>query len=112
MGLVKWKNALEDSTTQSAAPTQSVEKFIQDVRRKTRREFTAEEKIGIVLEGMKRDVSVAELCHREGIPTAAYYSWTKEFMEGGKAQLQRDARRHTNNSGVEKLPRCPGRALN
>ena len=94
---------MEDTTTQTAVQTQSAEKFMQDVRRKTRRKFTAEEKIRIVLEGMKRDVSVAELCRREGIPSAAYYSWTKDFMEGGKAQLQRDARRHTDASGVEKL---------
>lgn len=94
---------MEDTATQTAVPTQSAEKFMQDVRRKTRRKFTAEEKIRIVLEGMKRDVAVTELCRREGIPTAAYYSWTKDFMEGGKAQLQRDARRHTDASGVEKL---------
>jgi transposase len=84
-------------------PQQDAEVFVKGVNRKTRKKFTAEEKIRIVLEGMKRDISVSELCRREGIPSAAYYSWTKDFMEGGKAQLQRDARRHTDNSGVEKL---------
>jgi len=54
---------------------------------------------------MKRDISVAELCRREGILLAAYYSWTNDFMEGGKAQLQRDARCHADSSGVEKLKR-------
>ena len=54
---------------------------------------------------MKRDISVAELCRREGILLAAYYSWTNDFMEGGKAQLQRDARYHADSSGVEKLKR-------
>ena len=86
-------------------PEQDSEQFVKGVRRRTRKKFTAEEKIRIVLEGMKRDISVAELCRREGIPSAAYYSWTKDFMEGGKAQLQRDARRHADSSGVEKLKR-------
>lgn len=84
-------------------PEQGAEVFVKGVKRRTRKKFTAEEKIRIVLEGMKRDMSVAELCRREGIPSAAYYSWTKDFMEGGKLQLQRDARRHTDSSGVEKL---------
>lgn len=84
-------------------PHKDAEDFVKGVKRRTRRKFTAEEKIRIVVEGMKRDISVSELCRREGIPTAAYYSWTKDFMEGGKAQLQRDARRHADNSGVERL---------
>jgi len=84
-------------------PQKDAEVFVKGVRRATRKHFSAEEKIRIVLEGMKREMSVTELCRREGIPTAAYYSWTKDFMEGGKAQLQRDARRHADSSGVEKL---------
>lgn len=84
-------------------PQKDAETFVKGVKRRTRKYFTAEEKIRIVLEGMKRDISVSELCRREGIPTAAYYSWTKDFMEGGKAQLQRDARRHADAHGVEKL---------
>jgi len=84
-------------------PQKDAEAFVKGVKRSTRKHFSAEEKIRIVLEGMKRDISVAELCRREGIPSAAYYSWTKDFMEGGKAQLQRDARRHADRDGVEKL---------
>lgn len=84
-------------------PGQDAEVFVKAIKRQTRKHFGAEEKIRIVVEGMKRDVSVAELCRREGIPSAAYYSWTKDFMEGGKAQLQRDVRRHADASGVEKL---------
>lgn len=84
-------------------PQKDAELFVKGVRRQTRKHFSAEEKIRIVLEGMKRDISVTELCRREGIPSAAYYSWTKDFMEGGKAQLQRDARRHADRDGVEKL---------
>ena len=90
---------------ETGKPEQNAEEFVKGVKRHTRKKFSAEEKIRIVLEGMKRDISVAELCRREGIPSAAYYSWTKDFMEGGKAQLQRDARRHADSSGVEKLKR-------
>jgi len=86
-------------------PKPDAEEFVKSVKRRTRKKFTAEEKIRIVLEGMKREMPVTELCRREGIPTVAYYSWTKDFMEGGKAQLQRDSRRHVDNSGVEKLKR-------
>jgi transposase len=94
---------MEDSTTQSAAPTQSAEKFMQDVRRKTRRKFTAEEKIRIVLEGMKRELTVTELCRREGMPTAVYYSWVKDFMEAGKARFKRDVLRDASKGEVSQL---------
>jgi transposase len=95
---VKWRLMNEQEK-----PERDAEVFVKGVKRRTRKKFSAEEKIRIVLEGMKRDVAVTELCRREGIPTAAYYSWTKDFMEGGKAQLQRDARRHTDASGVDAL---------
>jgi transposase len=84
---------------------QKSEEFVKGIKRNTRRKFTAEEKIRIVLDGMKRDVSVSELCRREGIPSSAYYSWTKDFMEGGKAQLQRDSRRHADGAQVDALKR-------
>ena len=82
---------MEEATKE--VPPQSAEKFIHDVRRKTRRKFTAEEKIRIVLEGMKREMTVTELCRREGMPTAVYYGWVKDFMEAGKARLKRDQMR-------------------
>ena len=91
---------MESATTMKP---ESAEKFIQDVRRKTRRKFTAEEKIRIVLEGMKREVAVTELCRREGIPTAVYYSWVKDFMEAGKARLKRDNLRDASKSEVAHL---------
>ena len=86
---------MEDSTTQTAVPTQTAEKFIQDVRRKTRRKFTAEEKIRIVLEGMKRELTVTELCRREGMPTAGVLQ-LGEGLHGsrqGALQTRRVARR-------------------
>ena len=94
---------MEDTTTQTAVPTQSAEKFMQDVRRKTRRKFTAEEKIRIVLEGMKRELTVTELCRREGMPTAVYYSWVKDFMEAGKARFKRDVLRDASKGEVKDL---------
>ena len=91
---------MESATTMKPV---SAETFIQDVRRKTRRKFTAEEKIRVVLEGMKREMSVTELCRREGIPTAVYYSWVKDFMEAGKARLKRDNLRDASKSEVARL---------
>jgi transposase len=96
---------MEDATLTKAVPPQSAEKFIHDVRRKTRRKFTAEEKIRIVLEGMKREMTVTELCRREGMPTAVYYGWVKDFMEAGKARLKRDQMRDASKGEVSQLRR-------
>ncbi len=100
MEIDKMEITMESATTMKP---ESAEKFIQDVRRKTRRKFTAEEKIRVVLEGMKREMSVTELCRREGIPTAVYYSWVKDFMEAGKARLKRDNLRDASKSEVAQL---------
>lgn len=94
---------MEVATTNKPAAPETAEKFIQDVRRKTRRKFTAEEKIRIVLEGMKREMTVTELCRREGIPTAVYYGWVKDFMEAGKARLKRDVLRDASRGEVHQL---------
>ncbi len=94
---------MEVTTSETPAVPQSAEKFIADVRRKTRRKFTSEEKIRIVLEGMKREMPVTELCRREGIPTTVYYGWVKEFMEAGKARLKRDTLRDASKGEVTQL---------
>ena len=60
------------------------ERVVKDIRRKTRRHFSAEDKIRIVLDGLRGDDSIAELCRREGIAQSLYYTWSKEFMEAGK----------------------------
>jgi transposase len=100
------ENAMEDEVmTPKKEPTQTTEKFIQEVRRKTRRYFTAEEKIRVVLEAMKREVPITELCRREGIPTAVYYTWVKDFMEAGKARLKRDGVRDATKDEVARLKR-------
>lgn len=85
--------------------SQSAEGFIQSVKRKTKRKYTAEDKIRIVLEGMKREVSVAELCRREGIHAHVYYTWVKNFMEAGKARLKGDTTRAADEAEVQELKR-------
>lgn len=94
-----------ETTTEKAVEMlpSSAEQFMKEVRRKTRKKWSADEKIRIVLEGMKREIPVSELCRREGVPTTAYYSWVKDFMESGKAGLKRDGAREANRSEVEKL---------
>ena len=63
------------------------EKVVKDIRRATRKQYTAEEKIRIVLDGLKGEDSIAELCRREGIAQSLYYSWSKDFLEAGKKRL-------------------------
>lgn len=95
----------EEVMTQKKDQPQTTEKFIQEVRRKTRRKFTAEEKIRIVLEAMKREIPVTELCRREGIPSAVYYTWVRDFMEAGKSRLKRDGLRDATKDEVARLKR-------
>ena len=85
--------------------TQETRRFVRGVRRATRRRYTPEEKIRIVLEGFRRETTVNDLCRREGIKPANYYSWTKEFMEAGKERLARDSVRDATRHEVEKLRR-------
>jgi transposase len=63
-------------------------RIIRKVSRETKRRFSAEEKIRIILEGLRKEIPVTDLCRRERISTAVYYSWTKQFMEGGKARIK------------------------
>ena len=65
----------------------SAEQVVREIRRETRRKYSAEEKIRIVLEGLRGEESIAELCRREGINPNMYYKWSKEFLEAGKARL-------------------------
>jgi transposase-like protein len=81
----------------------SAEETIRDIRRKTRRQYSAEEKIRIVLEGLRGEASIAELCRREGIAESLYYKWSKEFLEAGKARLAGDTKRQATGSEVNEL---------
>ena len=75
-----------------------VESVVKDIKRKTRRKFSAEEKITIVLEGLKGEESVAGICRREGIAPALYYRWSKDFLEAGKKRLMGDTMREANRN--------------
>ena len=82
--------------------------FVRRVRSVTRRKYSPEEKIRIVLEGFRREVSVNDLCRREGIKPHSYYAWTKEFMEAGKERLARDMVRDATQQEVQQLKRENG----
>ena len=69
------------------------EKLVKDIRRRTRKKYSSEEKIRIVLEGMRGEESIAELCRREGLNQNVYYRWSKEFLEAGKQRLAGDIKR-------------------
>jgi transposase len=81
----------------------SAEKAIRDIRRATRRRYSAEEKIRIVLEGLRGESSIAELCRKEGINQNLYYRWSKEFLEAGKKRLAGDTAREANGDEVREL---------
>ena len=81
------------------------EAVIKDIRRATRRQFSSEEKIRIVLEGLRGEDSIAELCRREGIASSMYYGWSKEFLEAGKKRLAGDTARAATSDEVKDLRR-------
>ena len=82
--------------------------FVRRVRAATRRKYTPEEKIRIVMEGFRREVTVNDLCRREGIKPHSYYSWTKEFMEAGRERLSRDTVRDATRQEIQDLKRENG----
>ncbi len=82
---------------------QSAEETVRDIRRATRRHFSAEEKIRIVLEGLRGEDSIAELCRKEGIAQNLYYRWSKEFLEAGKKRLAGDTAREATSDEVKTL---------
>ena len=82
---------------------QNAEETVRDIRRATRRQFSAEEKIRIVLEGLRGEDSIAELCRKEGIAQNLYYRWSKEFLEAGKKRLAGDTAREATSDEVKTL---------
>jgi len=85
--------------------TEETRSFIKQVRRVTRRKFTPEEKIRIVLEGFRHEVPIRDLCRREGIRPNVYYAWLKDFMEAGKDRLARDTVRDATRTEVDGVKR-------
>jgi len=79
------------------------ERVVREIKRKTRRKFSSEEKIRIVLEGLRGEESIAELCRREGISPNLYYNWSKEFLEAGKKRLKGDTKREATSGEVVEL---------
>jgi transposase len=91
---------MRQKSGRSKVPAETV---VKDIRRRTRKQHSAEEKIRIVLEGLRGEDSIAELCRREGIATSLYYSWSKEFLEAGKKRLAGDTARQATAPEVKEL---------
>ena len=100
---------MEETTTQppqeTAAQPGGAARLMRAIQKETRRKFNAEEKIRIVLEGFRKEISVSELCRRESIYAAIYYKWLKDFMEAGKARLMGDSLREARRDEVTALKR-------
>ena len=94
----------------SSLTTSPSERLVRDIRRVTRKQYSAEDKIRIVLDGLRGDASIAELCRREGIAESMYYAWSKEFLEAGKRRLAGDTARAATTDEVKDL-RQEARAL-
>ena len=96
---------VEYQASQAEERSQETRSFVRQVRAATRRKYTPEEKIRMVLEGFRRETTVNDLCRREGIKPHSYYAWTKEFMEAGKERLTRDSVRDATRQEIEQLKR-------
>jgi transposase len=90
---------------QNSGPRDTAEKHVRDIRRATRKKYSTEDKIRIVLSGLRGEYSIAELCRREGIAESLYYSWSKEFLEAGKKRLAGDTERQASSGEVKDLRR-------
>ena len=89
--------------TKSSTKTSDGDKAIKDIRRATRKHYSAEEKIRIVLDGLRGNESIAELCRQEGIAQSIYYKWSKEFLEAGKRRLAGNTKRSATTDEVKTL---------
>ena len=90
---------------QTAGPSETAEQHVREIRRATRKRYSAEEKIRIVLSGLRGEYAIAELCRREGIAESLYYAWSKEFLEAGKKRLAGDTERQASSGEVKGLRR-------
>ena len=89
----------------SMGAKEPAEQVVRNIRRRTRKQYSAEEKIRIVLSGLRGEDSIAELCRREGIAESLYYSWSKEFLEAGRRRLSGDTARQASSGEVKDLRR-------
>jgi transposase len=90
---------------QKIGPQETAEQHVRDIRRATRRKYSPEDKIRVVLSGLRGEYSIAELCRREGIAESLYYTWSKEFLEAGKKRLTGDTQRQASSGEVKDLRR-------
>ena len=97
-----------DKAPDAQERSQETKSFVRTVKAATRRKYTPEEKIRVVLEGFRREVTVNDLCRREGIKPHSYYSWSKEFMDAGKERLTRDSVRDATRHEIHRLKRENG----
>jgi transposase len=86
-----------------AKKKESAQTTVRRIRRRTRKKYSAEDKIRIVIEGLRGELSVAELCRKEGISQSLYYKWSKEFLEAGKARLAGDTKRNADGTEVKEM---------
>jgi transposase len=93
------------AVTEAESKTEETRSFIKQVRRITRRKYTPEERVRIVLEGFRHEVPIRDLCRREGIRPNVYYAWLRDFMEAGKTRLARDTVRDATRAEVDNLKR-------
>jgi transposase len=98
-------SALTKESLTSSTSKQPVLSVINDIQRQTRKQYSAEEKIRIVIEGLRGESSVAEICRREGINPNIYYRWSKEFLEAGKKPLMGDTIREATGPEVQTMKR-------
>ena len=97
--------SLSTAMTGATRSAQTARVLIRKTKRATRRRFATEDKIRIVIEGVRGEISVAELCRREGIHPTIYYKWLKDFMEAGKARMRGDTVREATSDEVKALRR-------
>ena len=102
---IAWEPVLHKTRQKSMSLKDGAETAVRDIRRKTRKQYSAEEKIRIVLSGLRGEDSIAELCRREGIAESLYYSWSKEFLEAGKKRLSGDTARQASSGEIKDLRR-------
>jgi transposase len=86
-----------------AKKKESAQSTVRRIRRKTRKKYSAEDKIRIVIEGLRGELSVAELCRKEGISQSLYYKWSKEFLQAGKLRLAGDTKRKADGTEVKEM---------
>lgn len=96
---------LAASEPEEAGRPGGAEKLMRSVRKMNQKRYTAEEKIRIVMEGLRKEIRASELCRREGLSIQTYYTWVKDFMEGGTARLKGDTTRNANRDEVDQLKR-------